>query len=144
MDLTELEWAEYDERSGLSTLISGSSPAFIALLFLLVVLFFTSVADPHWFQCGSRSRVLMTTNLKKFTAEIFFFFLSKNAIYLSLGLHKGRLSYNRSLYPTKEKSGTSKLEFSSLWSVILALLDPDTYSQYGSGSATMVFTVKFI
>jgi hypothetical protein len=39
VDLTELEWAEYDERSGLSTLISGSSPAFRALLFLLVVLF---------------------------------------------------------------------------------------------------------
>jgi hypothetical protein len=37
VDLTELEWAEYDERSGLSTLISGSSPAFIAPLFLLFV-----------------------------------------------------------------------------------------------------------
>jgi hypothetical protein len=36
VDLTELEWAEYDERSGLSTLISGSSPA---LFFLLVGLF---------------------------------------------------------------------------------------------------------
>jgi hypothetical protein len=40
VDLTELEWAEYDERSGLSTLISGSFPAFmIALLFLPVRLF---------------------------------------------------------------------------------------------------------
>jgi hypothetical protein len=36
VDLTELEWAEYDERSGLSTLISGSSPAFRALFFLLL------------------------------------------------------------------------------------------------------------
>jgi hypothetical protein len=34
------------------------------------------------------SRALMTKNLKKITAENFFyFFLSKTAIYLSLGLH---------------------------------------------------------
>jgi SNF2 family DNA or RNA helicase len=48
------------------------------------------VADPRWFQCGSgyssRSRVLMTKNWKKAAAE----FLSKIAIYLSLGLYKGR------------------------------------------------------
>jgi hypothetical protein len=30
------------------------------------------------------------------------FFLSQLAIYLSLGLHKGHLSYRRSLQPSKE------------------------------------------
>jgi hypothetical protein len=41
---------------------------------------------------------------KKNTAEIFFyiFFCSKIAIYLSLGLFKGRPSYRRSLQPSKE------------------------------------------
>jgi hypothetical protein len=79
-----------------------------------------SVADPHWFQCGSgssvvdqcgsgygsgsRSRVLMNQKLeKKFTAEKKnIFFRSKVAIYLSLGLHNGRLSYSRSLHLSKE------------------------------------------
>jgi hypothetical protein len=66
------------------------------------------------FQCGSgygsRSKVLMTKIWKKFTVEIkFIFFWSKIAIYLSLGLHKGRPSYRRSLHPS-----TLKLEFSSL------------------------------
>ncbi len=44
--------------------------------------------DPDPIQYGSRA--LMTKNFKKITAENFFifFFLSKTAIYLSLGLHK--------------------------------------------------------
>jgi hypothetical protein len=55
---------------------------------------------------GSGSRVLMTKNLTKFTAENFFyiffaFFGSKIAIYLSLGLQTGRPSYRRSLLPSK-------------------------------------------
>ncbi len=82
---------------------------------------YLSVADPHWFQCGSgygsgssifgqcgsrygsesRSRVLMTKNWTKFTAE-FYFIKSKIAIDLSLDLHKGRLSSSRSLHPSKE------------------------------------------
>ncbi len=68
--------------------------------------------DPHWFQCGSeygsRSRVLMTKNWKKLQLKIF---------YLT--------------------SNTSKLEFSSLLLVILALLDPDPNSQCGSGSSQL-------
>ncbi len=51
---------------------------------------------------SSESRVLMTKNWKKFTAEkkwIFFFFI---AIYLYLGLHKGRTSYRRSLQPSEK------------------------------------------
>ncbi len=63
-----------------------------------------SVADPHWFQCrsgssifcqcgsgsGSRSKVLMTKNWKKFRAEIKFkYFLIKNC-----NLHIPRPPYN--------------------------------------------------
>jgi hypothetical protein len=44
----------------------------------------------------------MTKNWKKFTVKIIIYFLSKIAIYISLGLHKGRLSYRRSLQPSKE------------------------------------------
>jgi hypothetical protein len=45
----------------------------------------------------------MTKNWKKFTAGKFFIlFSTKIAIYLSLGLHKGRPSYRRSLQPSKE------------------------------------------
>ncbi len=49
-------------------------------------------------------RVLMTKNWKKFTAEnfFFFFFFFKNCNLLSLGLHKGRSNYRRSLHPSKE------------------------------------------
>jgi hypothetical protein len=63
-----------------------------------------SVVDLHWFQCGSgsRSRVLMTKNRKKFTTEKKLYFWIKITIYLSLGLHKGRSSYRRSLHPSKE------------------------------------------
>jgi hypothetical protein len=43
----------------------------------------------------------MIKNWKKFRAENFFF-KSKIAIYLSLGLHKGCPSYRRSLQPSKE------------------------------------------
>jgi hypothetical protein len=41
---------------------------------------------------------------KKNPAEILLkiFFCSKIAIYLSIGLHRGRLSYRRSLQPSKE------------------------------------------
>ncbi len=45
---------------------------------------------------------LMTKNWKKFTAEKKKNFWSKTAIYLSLGLNKGRPSYKRSLQLSKE------------------------------------------
>jgi hypothetical protein len=48
---------------------------------------FWSAVDPHWFQCGSGSRILMTKNQKKINLKIIFFG-TKIAIYLSLGLHK--------------------------------------------------------
>ncbi len=53
---------------------------------------------------GSGSRALLTKNWKKITPEkkINFFFKSKTAIYLSLGLHKVHPSYRRSLQLSKE------------------------------------------
>jgi hypothetical protein len=48
----------------------------------------------------------MIKNWKKFTAEKnLIFFKNKNCtiVYFSLGLHKGHLSYGRSLQPSKEK-----------------------------------------
>ncbi len=66
----------------------------------------------------------MTKNWKNLQSKFFFtFFGAKIEIYLSLGLHKGRSSYRRNLHTSNENI-TSKLEFSSLLWVILALLDP--------------------
>ncbi len=65
-------------------------------------------------------------NCTKFTAEIFFYFFgSKTTIYLSLGLHKGRPSYRRSLQLSKENIHHCKHEifkFFLLLRVIFALL----------------------
>jgi hypothetical protein len=71
--------------------------------------------------------------------EKIYIFLLKIAIYLrvSLGLDKGRPSYRRSLHPSETTSSTSKLEISSLLWVIFALLDPDPYSQWKSGSGSI-------
>ncbi len=66
------------------------------------------------------------------------FFLSKTAIYLSLGLHKVCPSYRKSLQLSKEaiqhfKTWTFTNFFLLLW-VIFGLLDPDPDSESGSGS----------
>ncbi len=58
---------------------------------------------------GSGSRVLITKtkNWEKFTAEKnVIFFGSQIAIYLSLGLHKGRPIFSRSLQPSKRTFST--------------------------------------
>ncbi len=88
------------------------------------------------------SRALMTKNWKKITTENFFlfFFWSKTAVYLSLGLHKLYPSYRRSLQFSKEaiqhfKTWTVTNYCLLLW-VIFALLDPDPDSEYGSGSGS--------
>ncbi len=74
----------------------------------------------------------MTKNWGKNYRRIFFFF-SKTTIYLSLGLHKGRPSYRRSLQLSKENIKYFKTwDFSFflfLW-VIFALLDPDLDSKH--------------
>jgi hypothetical protein len=58
------------------------------------------VEDPHWFQCGSGSRVSINKILN-FTAEKITIFYNKNFNYLSLGLYDGRPSYRRNLQPSK-------------------------------------------
>jgi hypothetical protein len=73
--------------------------------------------------------------LKKITAEIFFFFFwSKTTIYLSLGLHKGRPSYRRSLQPSKKTSSTSKHENSVLFSIFVGHFFPP-----GSGFGSAIW-----
>ena len=63
----------------------------------------------------------------------FLSYRSKTAIYLSLGLHKVCPGHRRSLQLTKEAIQHFKTWFFFL-NVIFALLDPDPYSNYGSGS----------
>ena len=63
----------------------------------------------------------------------FLSYRSKTAIYLSLGLHKVCPGHRRSLQLTKEAIQHFKTWFFFL-NVIFALLDPDPYSKYGSGS----------
>ncbi len=78
----------------------------------------------------------MTKTWKKITAEkkLHFFWIN-NYNYLSLGLHKERPSYRKSLQLSKEaiqhfKTWTLNI-FLLLW-VIFALLDPDPDSESGS------------
>ncbi len=83
-------------------------------------------------------------------------FLSKIAIYLSLGLHKGRTSYKRSLQPSKENIQHFKTWISQLFFCLCGsffpsgsdqtrVLDPDSIRlaewEFGSGSrqAKIVF-----
>ncbi len=69
---------------------------------------------------GCGSRVLMTKIGKNLI-----FLDQKIAIYLSLGLHKGRPIYRRSLQPPKrEPPSLQNMKFLFLW-VIFALLDPN-------------------
>ncbi len=67
-------------------------------------------------------------NWKKITAEFFFFFWSKSAIYLSLGLHKVCPSYRRSLQLSKEAIQHFKTWTFTNFSIFVGhfpLLDPD-------------------
>jgi hypothetical protein len=94
-----------------------------------------------FYRSGSGSSAFMTKNLKKnYSWIFFFFFFSKTAIYLSLGLHKVCPSYRRSLQLSKEaiqhfKTWTFTNFFLLLW-VIFALLDPDPDSESGSTDPT--------
>jgi hypothetical protein len=82
----------------------------------------------------TRSRVLMTKHWKKFTAEknLYFLNLKMQFTYPKASI-KDAQATGEDFIPQKRTYSTSKLEFSSLLSVILALLDPDPYSQCGSG-----------
>ncbi len=88
------------------------------------------VSDPHWFNADTDPAFFVIANPE--------FSWSKIAIYLSLGLHKGRPRYRRSLQPSKEniqylKTWKFWTFFLFLW-VIFALLDPDPDPQFECGS----------
>ncbi len=112
------------------------------------------VADPHWFNADpdtdpaffliadpeSGSRVLWPKIERIYSWKVLFLFSwSKIAIYLSLGLHKGRPSSRKSLQPSKENIQHFKswkfCTFLYFFWVIFALLDPDPQFECGSGSA---------
>jgi hypothetical protein len=80
---------------------------------------------------------LITKNRKKFIAEIKFIFFYQNC-----NLLIPRPSLRTSKLQENFSSLKRKLEFSSLLWAILTLLDPDPYSQYGSGSTTLLRTVN--
>jgi hypothetical protein len=69
--------------------------------------------------------------LKKFysftAGNLIYIFLIKIAMYLSLGLHKGRPRYRRSLQPSKEniQQNMNILYFFSIFVAYFALLHPD-------------------
>jgi hypothetical protein len=113
----------------------------------------TRFADPHWFHLDQDPTFRLNTNPdsdpdpiriqgfndqklnKNYTKKKQNFF-NQTAIYLSLGLHKVRPSYRRSLQLSREaiqhlKTLIKKKKNLLLW-VIFALLDPDPDS--GSGS----------
>ncbi len=92
----------------------------------------------YWFRIRIHHFRLKTDpdpiQIQGFVGKNLIFFWSKIAIYLSVGLHKGRPSYRRSLQPQKSTSDMKFLNFFLFFWVIFALLDPD---QSGSGSETL-------
>ncbi len=81
-------------------LLTVPPPSVITVLLFFIFLLFRILI--HWLRIGIQP--LRLKNWKKIS-----YFLSKIATYFSLGLHKGRLSYCRSLQPSKRTSSTSKL-----------------------------------
>jgi hypothetical protein len=79
----------------------------------------------------------MTKNWKKITAEKFFlfFFSSKTAIYLFLGLHKVRPSYRKAFSSQKRPSNTSKHELFKKISTFVGHFCPPGS---GSGSTALI------
>jgi hypothetical protein len=77
----------------------------------------------HYFRLNAdpdpiRIQGLMKKNFTKFKAENFYiFFWSKIAIYLSIGLHKGRPSYRRSLQSSKEN-----IQHFKTWNILWVIL----------------------
>ncbi len=99
----------------------------------------------HWAESGSsilgwtpiriciQYRVTMTKIGKNLQLKMIFFW-SKITIYLSLGLHKERTSYRRSLQPPKRTSSTSKHEISGLFSILVGYFcPPGSYPDPESG-----------
>ncbi len=79
---------------------------------------------------------------RKFTAEKNLTFFDQTTIYLSLGLHKGRPSYRRSLQLAKENIQHFKTRNFLIFILLLwftfALLNPYPDSEYGFGSTDLI------
>ncbi len=69
--------------------------------------------------------------VKLFSWKQFIFFISKVAIYLSLGLHKGRPSYKRSFQLTIKK----KIQHFKIWNFFTFSTFADHFCHPGSGSS---------
>jgi hypothetical protein len=95
---------------------------------------FTSVPDPHRFKCGSgsRSRDFEDQKLKRIYSWNIFFF-DKKLRFISIGLHKGRPGYRRSLQPTKENIQHFKtlnfFTFSIFWVIFASHESGSGFSQ---------------
>jgi hypothetical protein len=86
---------------------------------------------------------------KKFQLEKKFVFFMKIAIWLSLGLYKGRPSYSRSLHPSKEniqhfKTGTSLTFFYFCGSFLPSWIriQPTKANPCGSGPEALIFSMS--
>jgi hypothetical protein len=67
----------------------------------------------------------MTKNWQKFTAgKKLIFFLSKIAIYLSLGLHKGRPSYKKPSALKREHPALQNMKFLDFFSIFVGHFCP--------------------
>ncbi len=93
--------------------------------------------DVPMFPIQSRFRVLMTKNLKKTYSWKFFYQKLQFTYHIpSLGLHKGRPSYRKSLQPSKREHPTLQS---------MKFLNPfcfgESTDQTESGTETLVFTV---
>ncbi len=72
----------------------------------------SGISTKSWYGFGCRVLMTKREKLKKGKKQLkIYLFLAKITIYLSLGLHKGRPSYRRSLQPSNDN--------------IFPLLDPD-------------------
>jgi hypothetical protein len=91
---------------------NGKSSAFSMCRPCFALSLETSVSDSRWFQSGSwygsGSSILSQCESqwqkiwKKHSKKIIFFIFFQIAIYVNLDFHKERLSYRRSLQPSKE------------------------------------------
>ncbi len=105
-----------------------------------------SVPDPWRFHTDPDLRIRTSGLRIDYGSERLKNLRVRPAISLSLGLHKGRPSYKRSLQLSKENIQHFEiwylLIFLLLW-VVFALMDPDPDSEYGSGSTDPIESIQF-
>ncbi len=124
---------------------------FVSIFWRCYITVDSRVAEPHWFNADPDPAFFLIVirnldldsgsgfddlKLKKIYSWkfLFLFSWSKIAIYLSLGLYKGRPSCRRSLQPSKRTSSTSTHNHTVLFSIFVGHFCPG----YGSGSATQI------